>query len=373
MKLFKLGLIINPIAGMGGSVGLKGTDGEDAVKSAVAMGAKPQAINRVSQALEVIAPYRNKIEFFTVSGDMGGDLLAEMDFAYQTILSPDYPTKPEDTLLAAKLLRAMNLDLLLFAGGDGTARDVCEIIAETVPVLGIPAGVKIHSGVFALTPKAAGRVLEMMVNGDLVSLSEADVMDIDEENFRQGRVIAKRYGAMKVPTELRYVQATKVGGKESDELVLMDIAADVIEQMDDELFIMGSGSTVDFVMQEMGIENTLLGVDAIKNQALVGSDLTANQLIELAQVQPTKLVITLIGGQGHIIGRGNQQLSPELLKLLGKENIIVVATKAKLKALNGKPLIVDSGNDEVNEMLSGKIKVTTGYHDYVLYSVESPG
>lgn len=370
---FRLGLLINPIAGIGGSVGLKGTDGSDTLQEAYARGAKPQAFNRVEQALSILQPYQEKLQLVTVAGDMGETLAKVMGFSYDIIYTPEYPTSAEDTIAAAKFLSEAGVDLILFAGGDGTARNICEVVKETIPALGIPAGVKIHSGVYALTPKAAGRVVEMMINGELVSLSDADVMDIDEERFRAGQVAAKRYGTMMIPTELKYVQATKVGGKESDELVLMDIAADVIESIGEELVVMGSGSTVDFIMQEMGIENTLLGVDVIQHQRLVAKDVTAEQLLDLTANQTTKLVITLIGGQGHIIGRGNQQLSPEFLARLGKENIIVVATKSKIRALRGRPLIVDSGNDEVNRMLSGQIKVTTRYHDYVLYAVSSPG
>lgn len=197
-------------------------------------------------------------------------------------------------------------------------------------------------------------------------------MDIDEVAFRQGTVRAKRFGELLVPAEPRYVQAVKMGGKEVDELVLADIAADVIQQMEDELYIMGSGSTVAFVMEELGLENTLLGVDLIQDKALVASDLTAKQLLELTQDKPAKLIITLIGGQGHILGRGNQQLSPELIRRLGKDNIIILATKTKLKALEGRPLIVDSGDPQLDRELCGYYKVTTGYHDYVMYQVANP-
>ena len=210
----------------------------------------------------------------------------------------------------------------------------------------------------------------MLIKGELVALGDQEVRDIDEDAFRQGTVRAKYYGELLVPQEHRFLQHVKNGGKESEELVLDDIAADIIEQMEpDTFYIMGSGSTVAAVMEQMGLPNTLLGVDLIRDQELVASDCTAQQLLELTQGEPTQLVITLIGGQGHIIGRGNQQLSPELLKRLGKANMNVIATKTKLQALEGRPLIVDSGDPELNHLLSGVIKVTTGYHDSVLYRV----
>ncbi len=277
---------------------------------------------------------------------------------------------------------AEHVDIILFAGGDGTARNVCQQVSNLlsqIPVLGIPAGCKIHSGVYAVTPKAAGRVIELMVSNQLVSLMTADVMDIDEGLVRQGIVKAKRFGEMTIPSELRYIQAVKSGGKESDELVLQDIAADVIDNMDDEIFIIGSGSTTEFIMTELALDNTLLGVDIIQHQAVLFHDITEAKLwqflTEQQQKNPQqeiKLVITLIGGQGHIIGRGNQQLSPRILRLIGKENIIIVATKTKLLALNEKPLIVDSGDEALDQELSGFMPITTGYHDQVLYPVASP-
>ena len=369
---FKLGLIVNPVAGIGGSVGLKGSDGAETARLAKELGAVAKANERAKVALEMIADKLDLLEIFTVAGDMGESLCQSLGLPHQLIHSPiSDNTSAADTEQAAKALAALNVDLVLFVGGDGTARNVCAVIPETTMVLGVPAGCKIHSGVYAITPKAAGRILQMLLDGELLSVNEADVMDIDEVAFRQGIVRAKRYGEMLVPSELRYVQAVKMGGKESDELVLQDIAAHVIESMEPETtYVMGSGSTVAFVMEELGLNNTLLGVDLIADHELLASDVTAAQLVDLtASNTSIKLVITLIGGQGHILGRGNQQLSPEFIRRLGKDNIIVVATKNKLQALNGRPLVVDTGDVELDKMLSGPVKVVTGYHDQVLYPV----
>lgn len=375
MIRFRLGLVINPLAGLGGSVGLKGSDG--VAEEALALGAEPKAIKRMMQALEVIAPYANDIEIITASGVMGEDAANALGFNTRVVYQTPDKTQAIDTQAVVRTLLNEPLDLLLFAGGDGTARDVYSVFEQAViddklPVLGVPAGVKIHSGVYGITPHAAGMVVKMLLDGELVSLMSADVMDIDEVAFRQGTVRAKRFGELLVPAEPRYVQAVKMGGKEVDELVLADIAADVIQQMEDELYIMGSGSTVAFVMEELGLDNTLLGVDLIQDKALVANDLTAQQLLDLTQDKPAKLIITLIGGQGHILGRGNQQLSPELIRRLGKDNIIILATKTKLKALEGRPLIVDSGDPQLDRQLCGYYKVTTGYHDYVMYQVANP-
>ncbi|MBA6292001.1 ATP-NAD kinase family protein [Colwellia sp. MB3u-70] len=384
MKQFKLGLVINPIAGIGGSVALKGSDGIGIAEQAIALGATAKSNTRASLALEILLPYKENIIIYTAAGDMGEHTAKALGFNTQVVYRfedrlehklEDRHTTELDTEQAVSALITKDIDLLLFAGGDGTARNVCHIVEDKFPVLGIPAGCKIHSGVYAITPKAAGRVVELMITNQLVSLTDADVMDIDESLFRQGIVKAKRFGEMQVPSELRYIQAVKSGGVESDELVLQDIAADVIAKMDDELFIIGSGSTTAFVMEELALDNTLLGVDAISEQALIASDLTEPQLWQLIQPYAqgkVKLLITLIGGQGHIFGRGNQQLSPRVIRAIGKENIIIIATKAKLNALAARPLIADTGDSELDRVLSCYLPVITGYNDQVLYPVASP-
>tara|TARA_R110002167_G_scaffold261822_1_gene468483 strand:- start:53905 stop:55092 length:1188 start_codon:yes stop_codon:yes gene_type:complete len=394
--MFKLGLIINPVAGVGGSVALKGSD--DMVKHALALGAELKANARTQTALTVLLPYQDEIVVYTVNNQMGEQAAKALGFNVEIVYQThNENTQALDTEQAVSALLAEQVDIILFAGGDGTARNIAKIMSQNaeqnsqqrmfsqVPVLGIPAGCKIHSGVYAITPTAAGRVVELMLTKQLVTLTEGDVMDIDESLFRQGIVKAKRFGEMQIPSELRYVQAVKSGGKESDELVLHDISEDVIAHMadnDESLFIIGSGSTTDFLMSELGLDSTLLGVDLVKNKTLIDSDITENQLwqhLMLAKQakQNINLVITLIGGQGHIFGRGNQQLSPRIIRFIieqkgGKENIIIIATKAKLRALNNKPLISDTGDNELDQLLSGFMPITTGYKDQVLYPVSSP-
>ena len=372
-RKFKLGLVINPYAGIGGALALKGSDGAEIREKALAAGAEKLALKKVEQALLECASLFDAVEVFTAADEMGANVVAKLGLQYHSVYTAkDSQSEAIDTTTAVQAILAKNVDLLLFAGGDGTARNVYEVVGDSCPVVGVPAGCKIHSGVYAITPRAAGKVIAEVIKGELVSLMVAEVKDIDEDAFRQGKVIARHYGEMMVPEELQYIQAVKMGGKESDELVLADIAAQVIDIMDDEpetLFVMGSGSTVDNIMNELGLPNTLLGVDLVQNQHLVASDLDATALLDLTKDKPTKLVITLIGGQGHIFGRGNQQLSPELIARVKKQNIIVVATKTKIEALNGKPLICDSGNTIVDKQLAGPIPIVTGYRDRVLYPV----
>lgn len=366
-NLFRLGLIINPLAGLGGSVGLKGSDGQ--AQKALALGAKPQAMQRVKTALTELLAQKDKFEILTVAGDMGHSVCEELDLQSQVIYTPpSWPSSASDTENAARLLAQQGVDILLFAGGDGTARNICAAVADNTTVLGIPAGVKIHSGVYAISPQAAGKLVAKLVAGELVSLSEAPVMDIDEQAFRTGVVKARRFGEMRIPALLRYVQSVKMGGRESEELVLADLAAYVVSQLEDDVrYVMGSGSTVAAVMAELGVDNTLLGVDVVENGQLIAKDVTAAQLLELVQGRPSKLIITLIGGQGHVFGRGNQQLSPAVIRAIGRDNILLIASKTKLQQLDGRPLLADSGDATLDKQLTGLINVLTGYNDYVMY------
>ncbi|GLP96583.1 ATP-NAD kinase family protein [Paraferrimonas sedimenticola] len=369
---FRLGIIVNPLAGLGGSVALKGSDG--VAEQALALGAKPMAPTRMKAALEKVLPYAKNIEWATGEGALGGELLSELAIDFESVYYSDtQSTSAQDTQALAKALSQWGADLILFAGGDGTARDMYQALSEKQAALGVPAGVKIHSGVYGVSPTAAGAVVAKMARGEMVSLMEADVMDIDEVAFRQGTVRARRYGELHVPAELKYVQAVKMGGVEVDELVLADIAAEAVESMDpDTTYFIGSGSTTAAVMDELGLENTLLGVDAVRDGQLIGSDLTASQLLALTEQGPCKLFVTLIGGQGHVLGRGNQQLSPQLIRTLGRNNIQILATKTKLNALADRPLLVDSGDPQLDRELSGYCKIITGYRDYVMYPLANP-
>lgn len=371
--MFKLGFIINPLAGLGGRVGLKGSDGM--AETALRLGAVPEAERRALSALEVLKPYQTRLTVLTAAGEMGENLARQLGFTVEVVhaITPG-ATHPADTRATAQKLRDAEVDLLLFAGGDGTARDVCEVIGESVPVLGIPAGVKIHSGVYAITPRHAGEVVALLLQGELVDIKSSDVMDIDEVAFREGRVRARRYGEMRVPFEARFVQSVKSGGKEVEELVLADIAAEIDSRMDDGvLFLIGSGTTCAAVMDHLLLPNTLLGVDAVLNRELLAADLSETQILALLETYPAaKAVVTLIGGQGHVLGRGNQQLSPRVIRRLGKANLCIIATKTKLKALEGRPLLMDTGDEALNHELEGFMPVITGYRDEVIYAVGYP-
>lgn len=371
--MITFGLIINPYAGIGGAVGLKGSDGEHIVKEALARGAKRQANERSRQTLIELLPFKDKIKFITAPAEMGEDLLKTLGFNYQVIAAniPAENTRALHTKMATEAIVDSKVDILLFAGGDGTARDICSVINDQVPVLGIPAGVKIHSSVYGITPKATAEVLIALLKGDLVDIRDAEVRDLDEEAFRNNQVRAMHYGDMRVPQLGHFVQSVKQGGVESEELVLADIAAWLIESMDeDTLYFIGSGKTTAAIMHELGLGNTLLGVDAVLNKQLIGQDLSANDIKSLVErYSQVKIIVSIMGGQGHIFGRGNQQFSAEILSAVGKENIILVSAKSKITDLEGRPLVMDSGDSELDSAWAGTIEITTGYRDQIVHAL----
>ncbi|MFT6466329.1 ATP-NAD kinase family protein [Halopseudomonas sp.] len=366
-QLFRLGLIINPLAGLGGRAALKGSDG--VAEQALAMGVEPLAQQRVKVSLQALLPLRDQLLIFAAPGLMGAALLQELGFEHEVIgeLSGDQ-TRAEDTERLAEQIQARGVDLLLFAGGDGTARNICNSARPGQLVLGIPAGVKIHSGVYAVNPRAAGELVALLVSGELVRLGSADVRDIDEVAFREGQVRTRHYGELSIPEEGRFVQQVKQGGRELETLVLDDIAAGIQEEGEGITWIMGPGSTNLGLLEAMGLEGTLLGVDVLRGGELIGRDVTEEQLWDLLQdAEEARILVTAIGGQGHILGRGNQQISPRIVRAVGVENLLVVATKSKLKTLAGRPFLVDSGDQQLDEELTGLRRVLSGYREEMLY------
>ncbi len=366
----KLGLIVNPMAGLGGPAGLKGSDGSETVKQALLRGSRSQVADRVSTTLRALDAVRDEIDIVTVAGSMGGEICLSLGWPARMIdVEVPVNSSAEHTRMVAQHLQTLNIDLLVFAGGDGTARDICDVVTGNQAVMGLPCGVKMHSGVFANNPVSAARVIEEMARGQLVTVASGEVRDIDESSFREGILRTRYYGELWVPEELRYMQQVKSGGREVEELVVEEIAADIAEQMkDDVTYFIGSGSTTARIMNRLELANTLLGVDVVRNGELLQADAYEKQLFEYAQKESCRVVITVIGGQGHILGRGNQQFSPRVLNAVGLGNIIVVASKSKLEALE-RTLVVDTGDSELDLSLSGFIRVITGFEDAVLCPV----
>lgn len=364
--LFRLGFLINPLAGLGGSVALKGSDG--VVAEALARGAVPRATERARAALQFLQPLQEQMEIFTAAGDMGGKLAAELGFACEILHQPGSATSADDTGKAAAAMLAAGVDLLLFAGGDGTARDLASVLGLHLPVLGIPAGVKMHSGVFAVTPQAAAEIVQLMLQGEPVLVDVAEVRDIDEDALRAGRVASRYFSEMRVPAEPRYLQQVKCNGREVEELVLQEIAAEVTENLEPGVsYFIGPGTTTAAIMQALGLPGSLLGVDVVRDGGLLAADADAAQLEAFCAQGPCRLVLTATGGQGMLLGRGNQQVSPPVLRAVGRDGLIIVATHEKLKALQGRPLLMDIPDADLATAFTGYAEVITGYHSHVLY------
>lgn len=365
----RLGFIVNPVAGIGGKVGLKGSDGAAILKKALELGAVQESGRKALITMKALKEIEDELIIYTWPGEMGEDVCREAGLSV-TVLGSITPghTTPEDTIRAAGQMKELKLDLILFVGGDGTARNILDAVGTEAVVLGIPAGCKIHSGVYALNPKTAGNLMKEFVQGKVKETKLCEVMDIDEDLFRQGIVSARLYGYLRIPNESRMVQNLKSGRGFSESASIEMLSNYVANEMEkDVLYIVGTGSTTASIMEKLHLPNTLLGVDLVYNRRLVASDCTERELLEtIKHYDKVKIIVTVIGGQGYVFGRGNQQISAEVIKRVGKENIIIAASKNKILALFGGSLHVDTGNEEVNHMLCGYYRVIVGYGEAMM-------
>jgi len=365
----RIGLIANPIAGMGGSVGLKGTDGK-VIKEALKLGATPIVPKRLEVFLSHIES-RDEIFLLVAPGKMGEELVSGKGFKFEVIGHIEQQTTAEDTKRIAKLMVEKQVELLIFCGGDGTARDIFDAIELKIPVVAIPSGVKMFSSVFALNPKAAAQIVDKFIE-ETTDTQEKEVLDIDEDAFRDNRLVSKLYGYLKVPKILNLTQNAKDSskvGRTIDENKY-EIAQQIIETMEEgTLYLLGPGTTVKSITDQLNLIKSLLGVDAIYNKSLIGEDLNEKSIIELLdKYQKVKIIVTPIGGQGFVFGRGNKQFTPKILRRVGKNNILIIGTEDKIKSL--KCLRLDTGDDKTDKMLEGLTKVIIGYKEELICSIE---
>lgn len=355
--LKKLGFIVNPVAGMGGAVGLKGTDG--LAEEARARGAVPVAPQRAVAALAGLAGL--DALFLTAAGEMGEAALRSSGLRWRVVHRPSGATTAEDTRVACRLFVEEGVDVIVFSGGDGTARDVAGVVGRQVPIVGIPAGVKMHSGVFAISPQAAGELVREYLEGDLRT-RETEILDIDEEKYRAGTLDTKIYGVAAVPYRPVLVQERKeIYAAADEEDFKEEIAAFASEFMrDGSAYILGAGTTTAKIAELLGVEKTLLGVDVVLDGRVICRDASEEDLLRAIEaVGRTKIVVSPIGAQGFVLGRGSQQISPKVLRKVGPENLIIVATPHKLKET--PRLLVETGDPELDEIVSGKRLVICGY------------
>lgn len=358
-----LGFIVNPVAGMGGRVGLKGTDGEAILREAMRRGACPTAGERAAKALARLTASLPQVSVLTVAGPMGEEVAREAKIEPDVLrLSHAGASTGADTRRAAEAMAAQGVDLILFAGGDGTARDILSASGHRIPMLGVPAGVKMHSAVFGTTPSNAGHLAALFLSGSpSAQLRDAEVMDLDEDAIRTGTVSARLYGYARSPFERRLAQNAKAGAVPGETETLDAAARHVAKGMQNgTVYIVGPGTTTRRVADALGIASTLLGVDAILDGKAVGLDLNEQALLRIISGRRAEILVGVLGGQGSLFGRGNQQISAEVIRRVGRDNINVIATVEKLINLPAAALQVDTGDAEIDAMLTGHIPVITG-------------
>jgi len=364
-----VGLIVNPVAGMGGSVALKGTDGAAVLARARELGARPRSGEHMFRALKSALPLPEDTSFLAPAGAMGEDVLRRLGLPARVVCRTEEHTTAADTRAAAAAICDAGAGLLMFAGGDGTARDVCAILGESLPVIGVPAGVKIQSSAFAVTPERAGELLSRWCAGIARETAEAEVVDLDEDAYRAGIVTSRLYGTVRVPLDRLRMQGRKGGSAGGGDA--SGLGAWLAHEMQPgRLYLIGAGTTTRAVTDALGLRGTLLGVDAVKDGKLIAADCAEADLLRLIEPGSTTAVVAVIGGQGHFLGRGSQQFSPAVLRALGTENIVVAATPAKLDALFPRPLRVDTGDPELDAKLCGYVRVVTGWGQSRMMRVE---
>lgn len=377
-KKLKIGLIVNAYAGIGGEAALKGSDNvvDQAQAYQQQYHTELRAPKRVERFLKALHENLENIHWLTGSGTLGADYLKALqipcDVCYQIADEKNARTTAKDTKNLAGILTNQQVDLLVFAGGDGTARDVFDVVGLSVTCLGLPSGVKMQSGVFAITPECAADVVKVFLSMQAVPVQEQDVRDIDEQALRDGRVRSQYYGSLLTPFVSEAIQQVKHGQVDDNIQPFIDIA-DYLQQImeeDNKLMLVGPGRTTAYFMEQLGLPNTLIGFDAVLDGKLIKNDLTANDISELLRVYPDlQVVISPTGHQGMLIGRGNQQLNAEILKQLKQEQWLVVSSEYKLQTLSGRPLLLDTNDSELDKKLSGIYSIITGFEQKVLYPV----
>ncbi|MEN9806644.1 MAG: hypothetical protein RL756_1164 [Pseudomonadota bacterium] len=375
--MLTVGFLINPVAGIGGRLAQKGSDRAELHAAARAAGAVGRGGGRAARMLTALGAAATRLRWLTWGGDMGANVLQAAGVSAQVMGMPKADSGADDTRHAVHALLAAHVDLLVFAGGDGTARDILDALGTSVPVLGIPAGVKMHSGVFATTPEAAAAVLVGLEQGGLIQSTLAEVRDLDEDALRDGVVRPRFYGELKVPALGGFLQHTKESGRENESLALEEIVADVVGQIRTEpgIYLLGPGSSLAAVKTALGMVPTLIGVDVFENGATLIVDATADQLESLVSERgattPLTLVLSFTRQQGFLLGRGNLQLSPVVLRAVSRERLCILGTRSKLKSLEGRPLAIDTDDVALDRSLCGLHEIICGYDDRLWYRVDA--
>ena len=356
---------------MGGSVGLKGTDGKLILEKAIKLGAKPTASSRAKEFLANLEGEKSDFYFITCPGLLGEFLLKDMNCDFEVVNHPIFKkveslqqTSAQQTIVAAKIMAEItDLKLIVFIGGDGTARDIMNSIGKRKPCLGVPGGVKIYSSVFSLNPRAAASLILQFHWGE-IPLKESEVLDIDEEEYRNGNLICKLYGSLLTPVNPDYSQYSKMGSSHMDLSNQERIARKIFESLEENVYyLIGPGTTTKAITNKVDNTHTILGVDLLLNKKLIAFDLNERQILEYIIGKKTKIIVSLIGRQGFLFGRGNLQFTPKILRMIGPKNIIVISTKYKLQNINNQILRLDTRDPELDKFLKGFYKVQVDYDE----------
>lgn len=352
----RVGVVVNPIAGMGGRVGLHGTDGA-ALSAAVARGAGAVAPHRARRALNTLHMLAPSLPIITGDGQLGADHLTGAGWTVETLpRTGSGPTTAADTRAAVRAMVKSGVTLVLFVGGDGTARDVVEVTGTGVPVLGVPSGVKMHSGVFATGPETAGETAaRFAADPARIGVADAEVVDLTEGSS------PRMFGIAKVPNISGSLQRAKSVTVRADDGELVALGRAVAGEMrDDRLYLLGPGTTVAHVNAALGLPAAQLGVDAVLGGRLMAEDASEAELLHLLRRHPAAtLVLGVIGGQGFLLGRGNQQISAAVLDAVGAANIEILAARDKIAALDPPVLRIDIGDEQASTPITGYRRVRT--------------
>jgi len=380
----RIGIIVNPDAGLGGRLALKGSDGMAEI--ARAKGAEDRAGPRMCEAFEhlfsiielSLVPW-DDVHWLLPKGRMGDSWIPEkmkIHGKWTNICDTPNLTSAEDTINIVNSMIEQNVEIILYAGGDGTTRDIIgaleDIDSASTPILGIPAGVKMHSGSFGASPRSAAEAFAAWFSGDLL-IAQTEVMDLDETLYRKGEWVVKMYAEAMSPGSPRWMQGSKQRIERVSEIEILESLGDhlreTIEEDSELLVIWGSGGTLRTLGESIGFTITVLGIDVTLGNENIGTDLDENQLIEVinnhkSQFGENAKILTLLspmGGQGFLIGRGNLQLSPTVIRLIGIDNILAIVTPAKLATLN--TLRIDTSDMDLDRQFQEKkyMKALQGY------------
>jgi len=341
----RIGVVVNPIAGMGGRVGLKGTDGK--VEEARRLGAEPRAPERARRALAALHDRLPDAELYAYGGEMGASEARAAGYDPTVVGEPaGEESGAADTRAAVEAFLDADVDLVLFVGGDGTAQDVAAVLEETeTPMLGVPAGVKVYSSVFAVSPEDAAAVVASYERTE-----RREVLDIDEDEYREGEVHPELRAVPLVPVAEQLQSSKQLGGG-TVEALAEGVAEDAEEGV---TYVLGPGSTVGAIKDALGFRGSPLGVDVWRDGEVLVRDGSEAAILD-ALGDRNVVVVSPIGGQGFVFGRGNPQISPEVLN---RSDVEIVASRAKVDNLG--QLRVDTDDTELNERLRGWTRVRVG-------------